>query len=1692
MASGGWVTELDKKEHKNWVMVGCALNVAKNGISPKIQKEMETWYQSLVSSPPLQSLVPCACAPRGPKCATCITWESELKRHHASTRPKICWDNSDRKQWGSPTGAWEVAKVFMPALGSRKAHVINAETTDIGGLLNLLEWCPFIKPPVNRKLLSSARDECRNHWAHAPKQELQDADVPTIFGHLNNLLNDPVFSTDKAAQKASKDLQDLFHQGLVNVRNSEVEALHLLRQSLEADLSKCQEDLAEVHDKVGEIDVETKKVNSGFQKDLSEVKEQSGLNREEIDKLRQQLETKLKDVKTNLSSEISTILRAVDDFNRRLSERDDLREAFEVIREDVEDVRNGIQHVVMELNSTTSQVGKLKIDLANVHGEVASNKSTISGLQTDLNDVKEEVETLKWNSSQENNDDDDIQCTAPQRLNAFTGRTSALEWLEMNIVLESRENGPGTSCNTKTICGLGGCGKTSLAVEFAWRYANCFPGGVFWINGESDENVRKSVVEIFAIVNIPSSTTENIDDTLNRFLAWLSKKNLPWLLVVDNADDLQDSTCPTGVTKICRGPWQRTGSALKHGHILLTTRQNAKNTKTFLKLSRDDCFELQCLSEEEGARFLMKRAGLEGDSVDPDAIRLAKELGALPLALEQAAAYIGASPLELRFKDYLEKYLAVKLRILKQQPAVAHSLEAKHRLSVHTTWEMNFEYVKEKSAAAATMMRIAAFLESENIPIVVINPGSPELDQMELRNSFNEIDIAAILKVLSSYSLFSVDNQNRVFGVHKLVQEVVRESLTPAERTEALVAGIRVLSFAFGKCVVYPAKYSHLDVLSDMNEEDANIVFSLLLSFRKLKNHMEEEMKMSGEDYVEALLNEDTLDLCDFAYHLIRNNISLFRITTELADFRLKVSEIVQGDQDPNVLLLRMLSTSISKRNCSTPENYNEAKKLSENTVKKLNELEKTGAAIDPNVKYRVLRFRASFYTLEKQWEKNYNALLELEGLPLNDASIVDLQMSIANAENYVSACNFQRALKRYKNALQLARKIYSKDHPELLRLLQHIAMLFSNEGKLQEAKAYAEEMIEICKNIPHTCDWYIKGMESALSVMSKLDPKGSEIILLEILKERWPKMYSFAKDGYIDNCEPIVDDGSDEHLALVLGCVMKCLYVVFKMGAAYKISTDKLNFYRRIGEMLVSCKKKFYGDIHSGMIGAYNYLILVLTLLGTDHEEVSRLLGLTAKCTQGESNQIYQGPPCDYNVYNAREYKDQGNTFFKSGDYTSALDAYNKALYVSPNDGKLLTNRAAAYVKLSEQHEQSQVNKQRKLLKCALKDADDAITADPAWMKGYYWKAVCLAKLGKRGPSLAAAAVAEYWFPSQCTQIPAVVDHFGRYNVRVVNTVENLIHATERTDSNAVVLLKEGKYELPKPLKPPDNTVMVGLGTVQITCTKGDPLQLDTTVYIENIRLSPTIESTTKLKEKAKECLNRGQLDMALSLYSEALTACPSDAQLLTTRATTYLKLAEQKKGTLSERKSMLELALKDSEAAIRADSTWLLGYYNKAVSLAELDRKHQALAAAATFKHLSSGRDIPGVTHRYGGLQIHIVENSRKLHCVLQCFKEREGVNQVVLMKEGEYLLEKSAEIAQPIVVVGQGKVTVSCKTGRPFHFTQEHYVENVELRASCDSQPELQDCASSDDTHAEVISLATPSGYEHTDIDPECKVS
>ena len=1709
MTTVSWTVDLDKKEHKNWIMVGCALNITKNGIAQLIQGKMMAWYQLIKSNPPLQAFPPCICTRHSSKCATCSMWKKELERLHRSPRPKICWDNSDRQQWGSATGAWEIAKVFMPTLGTRKGDITDANTTDIGGLLNLLEWCPFINPPVNRAVLRSVRDEGRNRWAHSPKQELNDADVKTIFGHLNGLLNDQVFRADTAAQESSKNLQDLFRHGLLTVRESEVEALYLLRQSLVTDLIKFKDDLSEVQeqvdlkgeeianirekhvvlrtelhedrDRVTELDAKIRRAEELSGKETYNLKEQARLHGEEISKIQEQRNNVVEDVSV-LKAKMFTIQTAVESFNMSLKERDDLQGALDVISEDLDDVKSCMRNVVMELNTTQSKVANLETNF----------ETNFESIKSEVKEVTSEVETLKAKFQPgQSGDGMNAICAAPLKLREFTGRENALVWLEKNLVSDQNsESPPKTSCCTKTICGLGGCGKTSLAIEFAWRWINHFTGGVFWVNGESDENVSKSVAENLALLNVAACTRENVDDSLNRFLTLLSYENRPWLLVVDNADDLRSPTCPTGVEKICKGPWQRNARAPKNGHILSTTRKNAKDTAEFLRLSPTNCLELQCFSEEEGALFLVRRTGLEGESLNQGAIDLAKELGGLPLALEQAAAYISALPISITFKDYLDKYRHVKLRLLQQKSVTALSVEAQHRLSVHTTWEMNFSFVIKNSPAAATMMRIASFLTSESIPFDVINPGLPTVNQAELREAArSKIDTAHILQVLTCYSLFSVDQHNRVFGVHKLVQEVVRDSLTTSLKEETLVAAMRIIHCALTEktehCENLTLNKDARDLL-EMKEEDKNILITLLLNFRQVKDHIKTQIESSKGNFVRVLFRDETFfRLCSFVERLVGVDISFHRLKSEFADFLLQVRKM-HSEGEPNILVA-MLHASVSKRNCLDLQSYEESKTLADETVQKLRELEESGAIIDDDTKYRVLQHKASFYAMEGQWEKNFKALLELEKLRLSDGCFVELQILTGRAENFLSSCNFKQVMDRYQNALKRARRMYPPDKPLLLKVLQYIACHLYNEGKLREAKPYADELVEISSSMPHESDWYLRGMTTALGILSSFETQKSEDMLLNILKERWPQIHKSVINGRLETNAITIEGGSDDHACEVLDHLFDCMKIS-KQGSRGAFSIKRGEIFLTVAQISFEIRKKCCGEVHPQLVGNYAALKDAYDFLGNS-VKAKECYELLKQCHSGATTQANQGlPPIDTKMYVSRTLKDEGNRSFKAEDYFDAHKYYSQGLILSPNDAKLLSNRAATNIKLSER--QCSVEHRQKYLREALQDSQNAIAADPSWVKGYYWKAVCLAHLGERGPSLAAAAVAQSLFPSKCSSIPAVVNRFGSCNVQIVNSAQDLQTATEKTNvQNLAIVMKEGRYQLPEPLAIPENRVVVGLGDVQVMCSKGVPLKIDPTIYMENIVLSPTGESIQRLREKAKLCLDGGHIDAALGLYKEALVSCPNHPNILTSRALAYLKSARQQQSIPSKKRSLLQLALKDADAAIKADPSWLLGYHTKAVALSELDRKPEALAAAAVFKHLSRGRDVSEVIQHYGELQVHVVERSDQLPCVFENAKKLRGKDQIILIKEGKYVLERSMDITQQSVIIGHGKVSIECRTGPPFRFLVACYVENVEMPGDCVSNQELHDCRSNE-TASEVIRLATPSDKDH--ISDECKVN
>ena len=154
------------------------------------------------------------------------------------------------------------------------------------------------------------------------------------------------------------------------------------------------------------------------------------------------------------------------------------------------------------------------------------------------------------------------------------------------------------------------------------------------------------------------------------------------------------------------------------GHILITTRAH--------NLDLCDPIPLEVMEPGEALDFLLQRAKRK----DPDpaeraaAERLAKEeLGYLPLALEQAAAYIAVS--EVSFQDYLKEYEKLRLKLL----ADKHHQPRDYPASVLTTWTTSFEAVRQRSAAAADVLIVSAFLAPDGIPYEILLKGASELGE---------------------------------------------------------------------------------------------------------------------------------------------------------------------------------------------------------------------------------------------------------------------------------------------------------------------------------------------------------------------------------------------------------------------------------------------------------------------------------------------------------------------------------------------------------------------------------------------------------------------------------------------------------------------------------------------------------------------------------------------------------------------------------------------------------------------------------------------------------------------------------------------------------------------------------------------------------------------------------------------------
>jgi tetratricopeptide (TPR) repeat protein len=317
-----------------------------------------------------------------------------------------------------------------------------------------------------------------------------------------------------------------------------------------------------------------------------------------------------------------------------------------------------------------------------------------------------------------------------------------------------------TAALSQAISGLGGVGKTQLAVEYAYRYYRDYQA-VLWVHAESTETLISSYTEIATLLKLPVKDSQEQAVITQAVKVWL-QNHRDWLLILDNADELD-------ILATFLPP--RLG-----GHVIITTRAAAPGRFARRLL-------VETFPQEQGVLFLLRRAGLIALDADVSqalpqdqvlAQQITQEVGGLPLALDQVGAYLETTGSGLA--AYWQQYQQHRVELLKDYRGVAID----HSQPVATTWSLSFQRVEERNPAAADLLRMSAYLSPDAIHEEMLMQGADTLPPTLAAVVADGYLLDQAIEALRAYSLITRDIQTRALAVHRLVQTVVRDSL-PAE-----------------------------------------------------------------------------------------------------------------------------------------------------------------------------------------------------------------------------------------------------------------------------------------------------------------------------------------------------------------------------------------------------------------------------------------------------------------------------------------------------------------------------------------------------------------------------------------------------------------------------------------------------------------------------------------------------------------------------------------------------------------------------------------------------------------------------------------------------------------------------------------------------------------------------------------------
>jgi hypothetical protein len=361
----------------------------------------------------------------------------------------------------------------------------------------------------------------------------------------------------------------------------------------------------------------------------------------------------------------------------------------------------------------------------------------------------------------------------------FVGRKDILEVMDKHL-LPSETPNSGNVQNTRlfALCGMGGIGKTDLAVEYAHSRRSKF-GAIFWLEAGGVSQLASDFGRIATQLGLQTAEeVKSLESSIEIAKAWLTKRrsindgeNDNWLLIFDNADNLDVITDYV--------PYHGNGS------MLVTSRDPFAKEHFFSNGSGIDMEPLSTADSATLLRKLITKTEEAGSSDEQDAsVELANHLAGLPLAMTQMAGFIRRRHLSIR--EFVNLY-ATDARYAEIHDVGNPIQEYRYGYTLATAY--NFQGL---SPHATKLLQLLAFMNPDRVQeYIFVNPQASE-------EKGNHCWTASVFEIaryeLLASSIIKRNIYKKELWIHRLIQAEVRTRIDEDRRYQTFKEAVSLLA----------------------------------------------------------------------------------------------------------------------------------------------------------------------------------------------------------------------------------------------------------------------------------------------------------------------------------------------------------------------------------------------------------------------------------------------------------------------------------------------------------------------------------------------------------------------------------------------------------------------------------------------------------------------------------------------------------------------------------------------------------------------------------------------------------------------------------------------------------------------------------------------------------------------------------